>query len=198
MASVATESVISNIITRIGWNGLEAISAILAFIATLLVIIQSKRQFNKQLETEQEPFIAIADPLILRKNRRKVGNIKTNNNYVEQYEFAVKNVGRGPAIRIIGSIGQNENNNAFFADEYPHSYELSPGEKVETRIDKFRIKEMSSRNINGEENRYFYLFYLDQLKKKYITKVTIKKRKAEAERDTPEFYVVMENNRKKL
>ncbi|MBU1256302.1 hypothetical protein KKA49_01290, partial [Patescibacteria group bacterium] len=121
-----------------------------------------------------------------------------SNSYVEQYEFMIKNVGRGPALRITGGINNNGDNDAFFADEYPHSYGLSSAESCKTRIDKFRIEQMHSQTIKDEQRRHFYLFYFDQLGEKYITTVEIKKRVADVKKDAPEFYVVMENIREKI
>lgn len=180
-----------------GWTALEAIGTIVAFIVALWAIFQNRKHFNKHIETEQEPFVLATDPMKLKKERKNIAN-KNSNNYVEQYEFKIKNVGRGPALKITGGTERNKDNNPFFADEFPHSYGLSSAEFETTRIDKFRIEEMLTKDTGEEQRHFFYLFYYDQMGNKYITTVIIKKRIADAKKDTPEFYVVMENNREKV
>ncbi len=180
-----------------GWTALEAVGTIAAFVIALWAIFQSRKHFNKQIETEQEPFILATDPMELKKERRDIAN-KDSDNYVEQYEFKIKNVGRGPALKITGGINRNKDNAPFFADEFPHSYGLSSTEFELTRIDKFRIEEMQTEQVGKEQRRFFYLFYYDQMGNKYITKVIIKKRIADAKKNMPEFYVVMGNNREKI
>lgn len=188
---------LNNFFSWQGWDFFQAIGTIAAFAVTLCAIFQNRKHFNKQIKTEQEPFVLATDPMVLKKKRRRVAK-DDSNSYVEQYEFMIKNVGKGPALRITGGINNNGDNDAFFADEYPHSYGLSSTERCITRIDKFRIEQMHPRTIKDEQRRYFYLFYFDQLGEKYMTTVEIKKRVADVKKDTPEFYVVMENIKEKI
>ena len=179
---IASDSATLNVIRSIGWNGLEAIGTLLAFFAAIWAINESNKQsqkalerIEKQLEIEQEPYVVVKNPI----------TIGDNFLYLN-----VKNVGRGPALSVVGGTRPKDINQSFFSDTEPHAEYLSAGEGREEawKVDLSRLGEMQA--VEEGESKYpiFYLFYKSQLGRWYQTLVKV--------RELGESnYKVMENNR---
>lgn len=181
----ATSSSLLYGIGTMPWEALGSIGAIFAVVVAILAI----RQSNKHLEIEQEPYVVISDGI-------DVGGIDSNaNSQGKRYLLLnIKNVGRGPAIRVTMSTNRRNPNQAFFQSDQPHSVDLASGqEKTKWKIDQQNFKTFLG--INGTDiNRMkksieLFIHYHNQLKIEEVTCVKL-------DYDTSKsFFKVMENKK---
>ncbi len=175
------------------WNAISAIATTVASIIALCATYLSKKQadknleqLNRQLEIEQTPAVIVQKPI-------QSGGVK-------RLDLTIKNVGRGSAFNIVGSSDEKNKSGGFFSDDSPHSINLFPGEEFgdnktsfisldkDKDTDKIR-SDCGQINEGGKIYWYFYLFYEDQMKTRYRTKIKVKQRPS----GSNNYYVVMEN-----
>lgn len=130
-----------------------------------------KKIAQKQIEVEQEPYVVCKGLIKL------VGT--------ERHKVALKNVGRGSALRVTCTTDKSNRDKPFFEDSEPHAYYLSMNEEVTSLIDGGVINQIKSIHEGGYY--YFYIYTKSQLGNMSITRVKLKLR--------PEEFVVMENQR---
>ncbi len=135
-------------------------------------------QSNKQLRIEQTPHVVL-DHIIRESNR---------------YGFAIKNIGRGPAVHITFNTSDDisKRNNAFFSNDQPHSANFYPFEESHYwYVDGNVLDGLKYKN----DYAYLYIFYNSQSNELFITKVKIKRIAKEGNNVA---YVVMENQFNKI
>lgn len=153
---------------------LELVGSLGTFVAAVFAGL-ALRQSNKQLKIEQTPYIVLD-----RIKRVRVG---------ETFGFTVKNIGRGSAINVTFSIKRDflSRNGAFFSNDQTHSKNFSSMEEISNwKVDYSRLDSLTIKN----GFTYLYIFFEDQSRKLYRTKVKIKKIGTPPDHK----YIVMENN----
>jgi len=153
------------------WTAAGSIATAAAFYATYKMLLELK----KQVELEQEPYVVVKSPIVIK------GNFLHLN---------VKNVGRGPALSVVGGTKPKDRNQAFFSDSEPHAEYFSAGKgHKDWKVDYGRLGEMQTIKEGSLEYPVFYLFYKSQLGCWYQTLVKIR------ELEDKDKYKVMENSR---
>lgn len=153
---------------------LGAVGAITASVAAWFAI----RQSNKQLKIEQTPYVVLDH--IIREGDR--------------YGFAIKNIGRGPAVHITFSISDKKSrrNDAFFSNDQQHSANFYPFEESHYWfVDGNVIDNLKHDNDFAS----LYIFFNNQSDETFMTKVKIKRIIKSGGNVT---YVVMENMKGKV
>jgi len=153
-------------------NTLIELGASIGSLGAALFAWQALRQSNKQKKIEQTPYIVLD-------HIRKVG---------DRFGFAVKNIGKGPAVDITFSLEKNisSRNNAFFSDDQPHSANFrSMEESHYWKTDPGNLDKLIFKNGFAS----LYIFFDDQSLQTYRTKVKIKK----VGKAPNHKYIVMEN-----
>ena len=152
------------------WSMLSSLGTIVALTAAWFAI----RQSNKQLEIEQTPHV-ILDHI------KRIGH---------RYGFAVKNVGRGPAVHIIFSRNGDatSRNEGFFSNDQNHSANFFPSEESHY----WMVDENTLDELKHDENGFthLYIFFEGQSNILYKTVVKIKRI---TDKNKNSAYVVMEN-----
>ena len=151
-----------------------AVGAITASVAAWFAI----RQSNKQLKIEQTPYVTL-------------DHIKRIEN---RYGFAIKNIGRGPAINITfcKSLDTSTRNEPFFSNDQPHSANLMSPEESHCWMVDGNILD----NMEVIDNfSYIYIYFESQSRSMFRTKVKIKKI---VNNGGDGGYVVMENQFEEL
>lgn len=136
------------------------------------------RQSNKRLEIEQTPYVVL-------------DHIKRESS---RYGFAIKNIGRGPAVHITFSTSDDifKRNNAFFSNDQPHSANFYPFEESHYwYVDGNVLDNLKHKN----DYAYLYVFYSSQFNSPFMTKVKIKRIVKDGNNVA---YVVMENRFEEL
>lgn len=156
------------------WEVAVAFGTIAAAYFAYTAILES----NKRLKIEQTPHVVL--DCIIRENNR--------------YGFVIKNIGRGPAVHITFSTGDDisKRNNGFFSNDQPHSANFYPFEKSHDWYVDGRVLD----DLKHEHDyAYLYIFYSSQYDALFMTKVKIKRILKE---DNDVTYVVMENKVEEL
>jgi len=154
------------------WTPLAAIgtvgAALMAWKANLVV--------QKQLAIEQKPYVVLVDEIFV----HEVVNKKDLP--IDDLDIKVKNVGRGPALRVTITGLKTDRNNAFFEADQPHSIDLFSGEKkIDWKVDshnlKMIIKDQTGKEISTfskfNQPIFLYIHYFNQDEKEFITKVRL-------------------------
>ena len=131
------------------------------------------REANRRLAIEQTPHVVL-DHIIRKSNR---------------YGFAIKNIGRGPAVHITFSTSDaiSKRNNAFFSNDQPHSANFYPFEESHYwYVDGNVLDSLKHKN----DYAHLYIFYENQSNVLFMTKVKIKRIIKEGNNVA---YIVMEN-----
>lgn len=161
----------------------------LAVIFSVYYSNQSNRHVEKQLTIEQEPHVVIkdgiytADPLTARPGQRP-------------YAIKIKNIGRGPALRVNVSSSKTDPNKPLFEATEPHSVDLgSDDEKNDWKIDQNNLNVyvgecypgLNLDTILTNNPIYLYIYCYDQLGNRHVTETKL-------ESCNPDPYLkVMEN-----
>jgi len=95
------------------------------------------KEYRKQLEIEQEPYVVIA-------YRINIQGIESGGNKAKNYlKVRIRNIGRGPAIRITVNKSPSNPDEAFLNKNEPHSVDLaSNSEKFGLIIDEGAMKKI--------------------------------------------------------
>lgn len=120
---------------------IELVGSIGTFVAAVFAGF-ALRQSNKQLRIEQIPHVVLDH--IVRESSR--------------YGFATKNIGRGPAVHVTFSTGDDisKRNNAFFSNDQPHSANFYPFEESHYwYVDGNVLDSLKHKN----DYAYLYIFY---------------------------------------
>lgn len=139
-------------------ESLGAVGTIGAAIAAWFAINLS----NKRLKIEQTPYIVLDH----------IKRIDERLDY--RFGFAVKNIGRGPAINITFSVNKDfsRRNDAFFSDDQPHSANFTSMEvSYYWEVDANRLDNL----IFKRGFAFLYIFFEDQASSLFRTKVKVKK-----------------------
>lgn len=156
------------------WSALGSIGTLIATFLAFRAIQQS----NKHLEIEQTPHVVLDH--IIREGSR--------------YGFAIKNIGRGPAVHITFSTSgdMSKRNNAFFSNDQSHSANFYPFEESHYwYVDGNVLDGLKHKN----DYAYLYIFCNSQSNAVFRTKVKIKRIIKEGNNVA---YVVMENKFKEI
>lgn len=175
------------------WGLFTAVGTISAVVVALYASHKSTQHVERQLKIEQEPYVVAKDGISID------GIDSTDQRKPEGYLLLrLKNIGRGPAIRVTVTGTPNDPNKSLFEDKKePHSCDLgSNDEKTDWKIDEINLKELVKRHYNVEITKlnnnqpiYLYIFFHDQLNKDYRTEVKLLRS------GSGDFLKVMENKR---
>lgn len=144
----------SKIFESPSWNVIGSLGAAAAALAAFGAI----RQSNKQLKIEQTPYVTL-DHILRQENR---------------FGFAIKNIGKGPAVHVTFSISDktSNRNEAFFSDDQPHSANLRSSEESHYwMVDNNVLERLSLKGGFA----FLYIFFEDQANNLFRTRVKIKK-----------------------
>jgi hypothetical protein len=151
-------------------------------------------EYRKQLKIEQEPYVIIQDKIYF--GRANHPESLQPNDYLL---LRIKNIGRGPAIRITVSLSLTDHNLALFENNQPHSYDLGSGDsKIDWKIDRHNLDVFFEQNLNTTIEQlatnievYLYIFFKDQLGNEYLVRTKFLKSS-----DSSGMYLkVMENEK---
>lgn len=175
------------------WGLFTAVGTISAVVVALYASYKSTQHVERQLKIEQEPYVVA-------KNGISIEGIDgpSTDRKKDYLKLSLKNIGRGPAIRITVTGMLNDPNKSLFEDKKdPHSYDLgSNDEKIDWKIDENNLKELVKKRynieitqLNKDQPIYLYIFFSDQLNKNYQTKVKLFRS------GSGDFLKVMENKK---
>ena len=154
--------------------GILAVSS-LAVIVSLYSSHQSNKHIEKQLEIEQEPYVVILDGMYVNEpHTSRPGQVP--------FVLKIKNIGRGPALRVTVTTSRTDQNKAFFEASEPHSIDLSSGdEKFDWKVDENNLDVYIGESYEGlhidtlltSNPVYLYVYCYDQLGKIHKTKTKL-------------------------
>lgn len=173
------------------WELFTAIGTISAVAVALYASHKSIKHVEKQLEIEQEPHVIAKDGVSIdgidsSDARKPIGYLM----------LRLKNIGRGPALRVTVTGVTDDPNKSLFEDKKePHSCDLGSGdEKNDWKIDEHQLKmlvqekhKLEITKIDNAHPIYLYIFFKDQLGKP--NKVRVKLLRS----GSGDFLKVMEN-----
>lgn len=143
------------------WNALTAIGTITTSVVAVYFGTAGSRQTSRQLKIEQEPYV-VAEKTITSAT----------------WSLQIKNIGRGPALRVTVSSSTSDKDKPLFEAAEPHSCDLASKESIDNwRLDERNLKmQLCSGNKNTEfevgKHYNLYIHYSDQLDNRYLTKIT--------------------------
>lgn len=158
---------------------------------TLREIKQQRQQFERQLIIEQEPYVVALKGVSF--DGYGSSGARSNQEYLLLH---LKNIGRGPAVRVTVTGSKNDPNEPLFEDiKEPHAIDLGSGdEKLDWKIDQHRLDMLIENqhhidiiNLGVDKPIFFFIFYSDQMGKHYRTRVKLYKS------GSGNFLKVMEN-----
>ena len=132
------------------WTILTAVGTIAAAGVAAILGIVASRQTSKQLKVEQQPLVVIQDRIVLG----------------PEYWMLVKNIGRGPALRITVTTLSTDPNESLFEQSEPHSRDLGSGWADRCVFDEKIILEKlavqyskDDHDLRPEEDYYLFIHY---------------------------------------